>query len=77
MSKRSGFRDSIVTGDEKWIVFDNTTRKNQWLDLDEVPIGVAKQHRFVKKAMLCVWWNTRGVVHYEVLDACNNVDSTL
>jgi histone-lysine N-methyltransferase SETMAR len=36
-----------------------------------------KKHRFVKKAMLCVWWNTRGVVHYEVLYAGNNVDITL
>ena len=58
-------------------MFDNTTRRNQWLDVDQVPIEVAKQHIFVKKAMLCVWWNTRGVVHYEVLDAGNNVDSTL
>ncbi len=58
-------------------MFDNTTRRNQWLDVDQVPIEVAKQHIFVKKAMLCVWWNTQGVVHYEVPDAGNNVDRTL
>jgi histone-lysine N-methyltransferase SETMAR len=76
-AKRSGFMDSIVTGDEKWIMFDNTSNRSQWVDSDQVPVGVPKPHRFVKKAMLCVWWNTRGIVHFEVLESGQTVNSAL
>ena len=69
--------DSILTYDEKWIMFDNTTQGSQWLDRDQAPLGVPKPHKFVKKVMLCVWWNTRGIVHYEVLESGQTVDSAL
>jgi histone-lysine N-methyltransferase SETMAR len=31
------FLKRIITGDEKWIFFDNTRRGGQWLDIDELP----------------------------------------
>ena len=77
LSKKSGFMDSILTCDEKWIMFDNTSQKSQWLDPDQTPSEVAKPHRFVKKVMLCVWWNTRGIVHFEVLESGQTVTNTL
>ena len=46
-------------------------------------IGVNQsfQHRdprfTVKKVMVCVWWNTRGVVHFEVLDQGDTVKARL
>ncbi len=30
MAKKANFFDSILTGDEKWIAFDNTHRGLQW-----------------------------------------------
>ena len=76
-AKREGFMDSILTNDEKWIMFDNTTQGSQWLGRDQAPSGVSKPNKFVKKVMLCVWWNTRGIVHYEVLESGQTVDSAL
>ena len=77
MAKKANFFDSILTGDEKWITFDNTHRGLQWLDPDQVPEGTPKPHRFVKKVMLCVWWNTKGIVQYEVLESGQTVNSDL
>src|SRR6185295_6707409 len=34
-AKNSGFFNSIVTSDEKWISYENATRKRQWLDAGE------------------------------------------
>ena len=33
-----------------------------------------KPHKFVKKVSLCVWWNTQGVVHHEVLESGETVN---
>jgi [histone H3]-lysine36 N-dimethyltransferase SETMAR len=77
MAKKANFFDSILTGDEKWIAFDNTHRGLQWLDPDQVPEGTPKLHKFVKKVMLCVWWNTKGIMHHEVLESGQTVNSDL
>ena len=68
-AKNSGFFESIVTSDEKWISFDNTTRKRQWLDPGQTPKPTPKADIHGKKVMLCVWWNSKGLVHFEVLNS--------
>ena len=52
MAKKANFFDSILTGDEKLIAFDNTHRGLQWLDPDQVPEGTPKPHKFVKKVIV-------------------------
>lgn len=76
-AKRGGFWDSILTNDEKWISFDNPVRHGQWCDQDQTAVAAPKPNRFEKKVMLCVWWNTRGIVHFEVLKSGQNVNSNL
>ena len=75
--KKANIFDSILTGDEKWIAIDNTHQGKQWLDSDQVPLGTPKPHKFVKKVMLCVWWNTQGIVRHEVLEIGEMVNSNL
>lgn len=72
-AKNSGFFDSIVTSNEKWIQYDNTARKRQWLDSGEAP----KPDIHGKKVMLCVWWNSKGLVYFEVLDSVQTVTVNL
>ena len=31
------FLDKIITGDEKWITYDNVAHKRQWVDKDNSP----------------------------------------
>ncbi|KAM0729388.1 Mariner Mos1 transposase [Formica fusca] len=54
--KRKGFLHRIVTGDEKWIHYDNPKRKKSW-----GPPGHAS------KLLLCIWCDQLGVVYYELL----------
>ena len=67
--------DRIVTCDEKWIYFNNTTQKWGWSAPGE-PVGsVAKRTLTNKKIMLCIWWDCRGIIHKEYLEKGKTIDS--
>lgn len=69
------FLHRIVTGDEKWIYFENPKRKKSWVDPGQPATSTAKPNRFGKKTMLCVWWDQRGVVYYELLKPGETVNT--
>lgn len=71
------FLRQIVTSDEKWIYFSNPDKKNQWLDVGQVGEPVPKRERFSKKALLCVWWNFEGVIHFELIPNSRTLDADL
>ena len=56
----------IVTGDEKHIYFDNPKRKKSWVDPGQ-PSSQPVRNIHGKKALLCIWWDQKGAVYYEVL----------
>lgn len=62
------FLERIVTGDEKWVLYNNIQRKRQWLSRKEKPLPVPKDGLHPKKIMLCLWWDMRGLIHYEMLN---------
>ena len=43
------FLDQIITGNEKWVKYDNIVRKRQWIDKKERPISSPKLKRNKKK----------------------------
>ena len=65
----------IVTGDEKWIYFENSKRKNSWVDPGAPSTSTARPNRFGRKTMLCVWWDQKGVVYYELLKPNETVNT--
>ena len=65
--KRKGFLHRIVTGDEKWIHYDNPKRKKSWGHPGHASTSTAKPNIHGSKLMLCIWWDQRGVVYYELL----------
>jgi len=46
-----------VTGDEKWIIYNNVERKRSWRKQNEPPLAIPKIGLHPKKVMLCVWWD--------------------
>jgi len=54
--KRKSFLHRIVTGDEKWIYFENPKRKKSWVDPGAPSTSIVRPNRFGRK-MLYVWWD--------------------
>ena len=52
--KRKSFSHCIVTGDEKWIYFENPKRKKSWVDPGAPSTSTARPNRFGRKMMLCL-----------------------
>ena len=52
-------------------------RKFQWVDLDESPKAVVKPNRHPRKIMLCVWWDSEGIVYCELLPTNTTVTAEL
>jgi len=65
--KRKSFLYRIVTGNEKWIYFQNPKCKKSWIDPAQPSISFSRSNRFGRKTMLCVWWDQEGVIYYELL----------
>ena len=61
------FLKQIVTGDEKWILCNNVERKRSWGKWNEPPPTPPKASLHPKKVVMCIWWDWKGVLYYELL----------
>lgn len=75
--KKKGFLHRIITGDEKWIHYDNPKRKKSWGLPGHASTSTAKPNIHGKKLMLCIWWDQLGVVYYELLNPSETITGTL
>ncbi|GFY17834.1 histone-lysine N-methyltransferase SETMAR [Trichonephila clavipes] len=71
------FFDRLITADEKWVLYDNPKRKRQWLFPKNPPRQTARPGLRPKKALWRVWWNTHGIVQFEVLKHSETVNGDL
>jgi len=58
----------IVTGDEKWCIYVNMKQRKEWVAPERTPKPRVKPAMHPKKTMICVWWNWKGIVHWEMLE---------
>ena len=62
----------LITGDEKWVLYANHTRKRQWLGTGQTGIATPKNDLHPRKIMLSVWWGVKRITHWELLpNGCN------
>jgi histone-lysine N-methyltransferase SETMAR len=57
------FLSRIVTGDEKWCLYVNFK-----LIPDKQATPCPKPDLHTRKIMLCIWWDMKGIIHYELLE---------
>ena len=56
-NEETPFLKQVVTGDEKWIIYNNIERKRSWGKRNEPSLATPKANLHPKKIMLCVWWD--------------------
>jgi len=60
-----------VTGDEKWIFYDNLRKKKYYAkpgqSLPSISISTPWPNIHGSKFMLCIWWDQKSLVYYELL----------
>lgn len=66
-SRRFDWLDHLITGDEKWCLYVNPSNKRQWLDKGQAAESTPKGELHPKKVMISVWWDVRGIIHWETL----------
>lgn len=69
------FLKRMITGDEKLIVYNNVVRRRSWSAKRSEPQTVAKAGLHPKKVMLCIWWDCKGVVYFELLKHNETINS--
>ena len=68
---------NIITGDEKWVVYDNVVPKKSWSKRDKSAQSTSKTDIHQKKVMLSVWWDFKGIVYSELLPRNQTINSSV
>jgi len=71
------FLHRIVTGDEKWIFYDNPKKKKYYAKPDQsLPsTSTSTPNIHDSKIMLCIWWDQKDFVYYELLKPGDSIIS--
>ena len=69
--QRKDFLHRIVTGDEKWTFYDNPKKKKYYAKPDQslpsTSTSTPRLNIHGSKIMLCIWWDQKDLVYYELL----------
>ena len=65
--KKKSFLHRIVTGNEKWIHYENSKGKISHVKPGQPAKSTAKPNIHGEKVMLCIWWDQKGVLYYVLL----------
>ncbi|GFS89220.1 mariner Mos1 transposase [Trichonephila clavipes] len=73
--KRKSYLHRIVTGDEKWIYFENPKRNRSYVDPGKPSKSTARPNHFGRKTMLCIFWDQERPIYYKPLKPCETVNT--
>ncbi|GFY35330.1 histone-lysine N-methyltransferase SETMAR [Trichonephila clavipes] len=68
----------IITEDEKWILYENIKRKKSYCKPGTLLATVPKPSiHHQRKVLLCLWWDRKGPVYYELLKQGKTINADL
>ncbi|GFY18015.1 mariner Mos1 transposase [Trichonephila clavipes] len=73
-NENDSFLKRLITGDEKWVVYNNIKRKRSWSKLGEPTQTTSKADIHQKKVLLSVWWDYKGVVYFDLLPSNRTIN---
>ena len=65
----------MTTRDEKWITYENIIRKRAFCEPGKPSPLTSKPNLTLNKRMLCICWDIRGLIHYELLKPSEKLNS--
>lgn len=71
--RKDDFIPRIITCDEKWVYYANPTRRRSWRKHGEQARTIAKHGLTNAKVLLCIFWDSRGVLYKEYLKSGQTV----
>jgi histone-lysine N-methyltransferase SETMAR len=73
--KKKSFLHLIVTGDETPVYYENPAPKKFWLDPGQAGPSSPKLKPYRNKVLLCVWWDSKGILYQEFLSREETVNA--
>ncbi|GFT93007.1 mariner Mos1 transposase [Trichonephila clavipes] len=73
--KSKSYLHLTVTGDEKWIYFENSKRNRSYVEPEQPSKSTTRPNRFDRKTMLCIFWDKKGPIYYELLKPGGTVNT--
>ena len=71
------FLKRLITGDEKWVVYNNIKWKRLWSRLRKPAQITSKAGIHQKKVLLSVWWDYKGIVYFELLPPNRTINDSV
>ncbi|GBO16201.1 Histone-lysine N-methyltransferase SETMAR [Araneus ventricosus] len=75
--KKEKILDRIVTCDEKWMYYNNTSRKGRWSAPAESARSVVRRALNNQKVFICIWWHCRAIIYKEHLKSWKTINSAI
>ncbi|GFV44036.1 mariner Mos1 transposase [Trichonephila clavipes] len=71
------FLGKQITGDEKWILYENSKRKKSYCKPGTTSATVQKPSIHQRKVLLCLWRDKKGPMYYELLKQGKTINADL